>query len=202
MRFSPVSHRSRSQSSREFGTAARPVIFRKYPRLSRSPWRHLLGSGWTMVTYVPTYKSRIVRSPMFSRPHINPGGERPCTPVLFNSWPLLWQCDPWLLIYQVTSVRSHAAKSRGFVDYPARERARPNHENAIGEPNVVLVALFVLANINFRAGHWDRNWPSKLRQILHHEISMIEISILSSCLASSFLSFSAIVELAEFRWFR
>lgn len=46
------------------------------------PDRRPLGSGWTMVAYVSTYKSRIVRPPMFSRPHINPGGEKAVHPAI------------------------------------------------------------------------------------------------------------------------
>lgn len=55
----------------------RPVVFRKISSLRRP-----LGSGWTMVAYVSIYKSRIVRPPMFSRPHINPGGEKAMHPVI------------------------------------------------------------------------------------------------------------------------
>jgi len=35
-----------------------------------------------MVAYVSIYKSRIVQPPMFSRPHINPGGEKAMHPVI------------------------------------------------------------------------------------------------------------------------
>lgn len=58
----------------------RPVVFRKISSLR--PARRPLGSGWTMVAYVSTYKSRIVRPPMFSRPHINPGGEKAVHPAI------------------------------------------------------------------------------------------------------------------------
>jgi len=43
-----------------------------------------------------------------------------------------------------------------FVNYPARASAPQSRERS-RRTDVVVVALFVLANINFRAGHWDRN---------------------------------------------
>lgn len=123
----------------------------------------LLRSGWTMVTYVSIYKSRIVRSPMFSRPHINPGGEGPCTRVLFNGWPLSLQRDPRFLIYQVTSVRnrSHAAKCREFVDYPARTNA-PQSRNTRTQsgPSSSLCCLTLISE------HRDWSWPVQLHDCI------------------------------------
>lgn len=59
---------------------AHAAVFCKISSLR--PTRRPLGSGWTMVAYVSIYKSRIVQPPMFSRPHINPGGEKAMHPAI------------------------------------------------------------------------------------------------------------------------
>lgn len=71
---------SRVRSSDAVLERLRPVVFRKISSLRRT--RRPLGSGWTMVAYASTYKSRIVQPPMFSRPHINPGGEKAVHPAI------------------------------------------------------------------------------------------------------------------------
>lgn len=43
-------------------------------RFSKNPNQFLSGSEWRTMALI--YKSRIVRSTMFSSPHINPGGEK------------------------------------------------------------------------------------------------------------------------------
>lgn len=80
--FPRFSHRfSRAIVARGFRTAA-AGHFSKNLFSSLRPTRRPLGSGWTMVAYVSTYKSRIVQPPMFSRPHINPGGEKAVHPAI------------------------------------------------------------------------------------------------------------------------
>lgn len=75
MRFSPVSHHfahTRHANSERLRPAGR------FSKIS-SFGLHLLTSERTMIVYESTYKSRIVRLPMFSRPDINPTVERSCT---------------------------------------------------------------------------------------------------------------------------
>lgn len=75
MRFSPVSHHfahNRHANSERLRPAGR------FSKISSFGLR-LLTSERTMIVYESTYKSRIVRLPMFSRPDINPTVERSCT---------------------------------------------------------------------------------------------------------------------------
>lgn len=80
MRFSPVFSSFLARDRRTRGS--RTVAAGRFSKNLFSSAERDVHSGWTMVAYVSTYKSRIVQPPMFSRPHINPGGEKAVHPAI------------------------------------------------------------------------------------------------------------------------
>lgn len=87
-------------------TRSRTAATGRFLEKSLLPGQRPLGLGWTMVAYVSTYKSRIVRSPMFSRPHINPGGEKVMHPVIVQWLTPLNSVNPNFLFIRLRSIRS------------------------------------------------------------------------------------------------
>lgn len=109
-KFGPFSDRlTRNRHATFCNGCAGPIVFQKNPN------QFLSGPEWRTMALI--YKSRIVRSTMFSSPHINPGGEKAVHPVLFNGWPLTCQRDPWFLIYQVSLAHDSRSWSISRMEY-------------------------------------------------------------------------------------